>query len=173
MAKPAKPTVTISDVDELEKSVKDLTSLSQSLRDVFKSINRETDVLGQGFKDIVNTARTNAHLAERYLISQKLQESIQNRINEIKSKSSYLDSVGIEFKREESRLQAAIIAAQIKSLQSARARAGINNAELLNTIEKLKIQNVLRGAELKVITAQSKIGSKLVTDLNSQLEKIW
>ena len=168
----AKPTVTISDVDELEKSVKDLTSLSQSLRDVFKSINRETDVLGQGFKDIVNTARTNANLAERYLISQKLQESIQNRINEIKSKSSYLDSVGIEFKREESRLQAAIIAAQIKSLQSARARAGINNAELLNTIEKLKIQNVLRGAELKVITAQSKIGSKLVTDLNSQLEKI-
>ena len=168
----AKPTVTISDVEELEKSVKDLTSLSQSLRDVFTKINRETDVLGNNFKDIVNTARTNVNLAERYLISQKLQESIQNRINEIKSKSSYLDSVGIEFKREESRLQAAIIAAQIKSLQSARARAGINNAELLNTIEKLKIQNVLRGAELKVITAQSKIGSKLVTDLNSQLEKI-
>ncbi len=109
-------------------------------------------------------------MAERYLISQKLQESIQNRINEIKSKSSYLDSIGIQFKREESRLQGMIIKAQIKSLQSARARAGINNAELLNTIEKLKIQNVLRGAELKTITAQSKIGSKLVNDLNAQIQ---
>ena len=168
----AKPTVTISDVDELEKSVKDLTSLSQSLRDVFTKINRETDVLGNNFKSIVDKAKINTNLAERYLISQKLQESIQNRINEIKSKSSYLDSIGIQFKREESRLQGMIIAAQIKSLQSARARAGINNAELLNTIEKLKIQNVLRGAELKTITAQSKIGSKLVDDLNTQIQKL-
>ena len=38
-------------VDELEKSVKDLTSLSQSLRDVFTKINRETDVLGNNFKN--------------------------------------------------------------------------------------------------------------------------
>ena len=94
----AKPTVTISDVDELEKSVKDLTSLSQSLRDVFKSINRETDVLGNNFIAIVDAARTNANLAERYLISQRLQEATQNRINEIKSKSSFLDSVGLAFK---------------------------------------------------------------------------
>jgi len=171
MATPTvKPTVSISDVDELEKSVKDLTSLSQSLRDVFTKINRETDVLSNNFKNIVNNAKINSNLAERYLISQKLQESIQNRINEIKSKSSYLDSIGIQFKREESRLQGMIIKAQIKSLQSARARAGINNAELLNTIEKLKIQNVLRGAELKTITAQSKIGSKLVNDLNKQIQ---
>jgi len=171
MATPTvKPTVSISDVDELEKSVKDLTSFSQSLRDVFTKINRETDVLSNNFKNIVNNAKINTNLAERYLISQKLQESIQNRINEIKSKSSYLDSIGIQFKREESRLQGMIIKAQIKSLQSARARAGINNAELLNTIEKLKIQNVLRGAELKTITAQSKIGSKLVNDLNAQIQ---
>ena len=91
----AKPTVTISDIDELEKSVKDLTSLSQSLRDVFKSINRETDVLGTNFKNIVNLAKNNNNLAERYLISQKLQESVQSRINEIKSKSSYLYSVAV------------------------------------------------------------------------------
>ena len=97
----AKPTVTISDVDELEKSVKDLTSLSQSLRDVFTKINRETDVLGQGFRNIVDTARTNANLAERYLTSQRLQEAVQSRINEIKSKSSFLDSVGLAFKKEE------------------------------------------------------------------------
>ena len=57
MATPTvKPTVSISDVDELEKSVKDLTSLSQSLRDVFTKINRETDVLSNNFKNIVNNA---------------------------------------------------------------------------------------------------------------------
>ena len=168
----AKPTVTISDVEELEKSVKDLTSLSQSLRDVFTKINRETDVLGQGFRDIVNTARTNVNLAERYLTSQKLQESVQNRINEIKSKSSFLDSVGLQFKREETQLQMRIAAAQIRALQSQIAIQGINNRERLRAIESLKIQNVLRGAELRYVTTSANNQSQVVASLNAQLTAI-
>ena len=168
----AKPTVTISDVDELEKSVKDLTSLSQSLRDVFTKINRETDVLGQGFKDIVSRASTNVNLAERYLISQRLQESVQNRINEIKSKSSYLDSVGLAFKKEETQLQMRIAAAQIRALQSQIAIQGINNRERLRAIEALRIQNVLRGAELRYVTTSANNQSQVVASLNAQLTAI-
>ena len=168
----AKPTVTISDVDELEKSVKDLTSLSQSLKDVFTKINRETDVLGQGFKDIVSRASTNVNLAERYLISQRLQESVQNRINEIKSKSSYLDSVGLAFKKEETQLQMRIAAAQIRALQSQIAIQGINNRERLRAIEALRIQNVLRGAELHYVTTSANNQSQVVASLNAQLTAI-
>ena len=168
----AKPTVTISDVDELEKSVKDLTSLSQSLKDVFTKINRETDVLGQGFKDIVSRASTNVNLAERYLISQRLQESVQNRINEIKSKSSYLDSVGLAFKKEETQLQMRIAAAQIRALQSQIAIQGINNRERLRAIEALRIQNVLRGAELRYVTTSANNQSQVVASLNAQLTAI-
>ena len=168
----AKPTVTISDVDELEKSVKDLTSLSQSLKDVFTKINRETDVLGQGFKDIVSRASTNVNLAERYLISQRLQESVQNRINEIKSKSSYLDSVGLAFKKEETQLQMRIAAAQILALQSQIAIQGINNRERLRAIEALRIQNVLRGAELRYVTTSANNQSQVVASLNAQLTAI-
>ena len=168
----AKPTVTISDVDELEKSVKDLTSLSQSLKDVFTKINRETDVLGQGFKDIVSRASTNVNLAERYLISQRLQESVQNRINEIKSKSSYLDSVGLAFKKEETQLQMRIAAAQIRALQSQIAIQGINNRERVRAIEALRIQNVLRGAELRYVTTSANNQSQVVASLNAQLTAI-
>lgn len=168
----AKPTVTISDVDELEKSVKDLTSLSQSLRDVFTKINRETDVLGNNFKSIINAASLNVNLAERYLTSQKLQEAVQNRINEIKSKSSYLDSIGIQFKREETELQMRIAAAQIRALQSNLVKAGIDNAERLRTIESLKIQNILRGAELRYLSTTANNQSKVVKSLNDQLTTI-
>jgi hypothetical protein len=168
----AKPTVTISDVDELEKSVKDLTSLSQSLRDVFTKINRETDVLGQGFRNIVEAARTNANLAERYLTSQRLQEAVQSRINEIKSKSSFLDSVGLQFKREETQLQMRIAAAQIRALQSQIAIQGINNRERLRAIEALRIQNVLRGAELRYVTTSTNNQSQVVASLNAQLTAI-
>ena len=166
----AKPTVTISDVDELEKSVKDLTSLSQSLKDVFTKINRETDVLGQGFKDIVSRASTNVNLAERYLISQRLQESVQNRINEIKSKSSYLDSVGLAFKKEETQLQMRIAAAQIRALQSQIAIQGINNRERLRAIEALRIQNVLRGAELRHVSSTAGTQSRILQRLAFSLK---
>ena len=168
----AKPTVTISDVDELEKSVKDLTSLSQSLRDVFKSINRETDVLGQGFKDIVSRASTNVNLAERYLISQRLQESVQNRINEIKSKSSYLDSVGLAFKKEEIVLQIRLASAQIRALQTKAQIARLNDAERLRAIESLRIQNVLRGAELRHVSSTAGTQSRILQRLNNELTTI-
>ena len=59
----AKPTVTISDVDELEKSVKDLTSLSQSLRDVFTKINNKSRVIV--FTFFIN------YLCNEYLLNYK------------------------------------------------------------------------------------------------------
>lgn len=166
------PTVNQSDIDKLEKSVKDLTSFSQSLRDVFKSINRETDVLSNNFREIVKQAGLNNNNAERYLTSQKLQEAVQNRINEIKSKSSYLDSVSLAFKREEVILQARIVNAQIAALQSTRARAGIDNAERLRAIESLKIQNTMNLAALRYQHQNASAQSKVVDRLNEQITSI-
>ncbi len=88
-------TVSQGDIDKLEQGMKDLTSLGQQLSKTFRDINKETDVLSNNFKDIVRQAGLNNNNAERYLISQKLQEATQNRINEIKAKSSYLDSVSL------------------------------------------------------------------------------
>ena len=170
MANPG--TVSQSDIDTLEQGMKDLTSLGQQLFKTFRDINRETDVLGQGFKDLITSAQSNNDLASKYLISQKLQEATQNRINEIKAKSSYLDSIGLDFKREETQLQAAIASAQIKALESQVSMNNINKAERERAIESLKVQNVLRDAELKYFETNSNLNSGVLTSLNAQLDTI-
>ena len=78
-------TVSQGDIDKLEQGMKDLTSLGQQLSKTFRDINRETDVLGNSFQTLIAKAQNNNDLASKYLISQKLQEATQNRINEIKS----------------------------------------------------------------------------------------
>jgi len=165
-------TVSQGDIDKLEQGMKDLTSLGQQLSKTFKDINRETDVLGKGFQNLITAAQNNNDLASKYLISQKLQEATQNRINEIKSKSSFLDKVGLDFKREETQLQAAIASAQIKALESSVSMANINKAERERAIESLKVQNVLRDAELQYFETNSNLNSKVLEDLNNQLNTI-
>ena len=165
-------TVSQGDIDKLEQGMKDLTSLSQQLSKTFRDINKETDVLSNNFKNIVRQAGLNNNNAERYLISQKLQEATQNRINEIKAKSSYLDSVSLAFKREEGILQARIVNAQITALQSTRARAGIDNAERLRAIESLKIQNTMNLAALRYQHQNASAQSKVLKDLKAQLNTI-
>lgn len=165
-------TVSQGDIDKLEQGMKDLTSLGQQLYKTFKDINRETDVLGKGFQNLITAAQNNNDLASKYLISQKLQEATQNRINEIKSKSSFLDKVGLDFKREETKLQAEIASAQIKALESYDSMANINKAERERAIESLKVQNVLRNAELQYFETNSSLNSKVLEDLNNQLNTI-
>lgn len=169
---PNPTTVSQGDIDALEQGMKDLTSLGQQLSKTFKDINRETDVLGNNFKSLITSAQSNNDLASKYLISQKLQEATQNRINEIKQKSSYLDSVGLEFKREETKLQSEIAKAQIKALQSSISLQNINSAERERAIESLKIQNVLRESELEYFETNSSLNSKVLEDLNKQLDTI-
>ena len=170
MANPG--TVNQGQIDALQEGVKDLTSLGQQLSKTFRDINRETDVLGNSFKGLIAAAENNNDLASKYLISQKLQEATQNRINEIKSKSSYLESVGLEFKREETQLQAAIASAQIKALDSAVSIGNINKAERERAIASLKVQNVLRATELEYFETNSNLNSKVLGDLNNQLNTI-
>ena len=165
-------TVSQSDIDTLEQGMKDLTSLGQQLKKSFRDINKETDVLGKSFKGLIAAAENNNDLASKYLISQKLQEATQNRINEIKAKSSYLDSVGLEFKREETQLQAEIASAQIKALDSAVSIGTITKAERERAIASLKVQNVLRATELEYFETNSNLNSKVLGDLNNQLNTI-
>jgi len=165
-------TVTQSDIDTLEQGMKDLTSLGQQLKNTFRAINRETDVLSNNFKGMVAAAGSINNNAERYLISQRLQEATQNRINEIKSKSSFLDSVGLAFKKEETELQMRIAAAQIAALNSVVSIHTINNVERQRAIESLLIQNTLRKAELDYVTASASNQSQVLKDLNAQLATI-
>ena len=165
-------TVTQSDIDTLEQGMKDLTSLGQQLKNQFRAISKETDVSSTNFKDMVKAAGLNNNNAERYLISQRLQEATQNRINEIKSKSSFLDSVGLAFKKEEIVLQIRLASAQIRALQTNAQIARLNAAERLKAIESLQIQNVLRGAELRYATTSVNNQSRVLTTLNAQLATI-
>jgi hypothetical protein len=165
-------TVTQSDIDTLEQGMKDLTSLGQQLKNSFRAINRETDVLSNNFKGMVALAGSINNNAERYLTSQRLQEATQNRINEIKSKSSFLDSVGLAFKKEETELQMRIAAAQIAALQSIVSINTINNVERQRAIEALRIQNTLREAELDYVSSIASNQSQVIKDLNAQLATI-
>jgi hypothetical protein len=83
-----------------------------------------------------------------------------------------LDSVGLDFKREETKLQSAIASAQIKALESSISMANINKAERERAIESLKIQNVLRDAELQYFETNSNLNSKVLKDLKAQLNTI-
>lgn len=163
--------LTSEELDKMQKSVSETTDLSRKLRGEFSKIKNVTDVLSQNFKQIVIDAQNNQNIAEKYLISQKASEAIAEKIHEIKSKSSYLDSVGLEFKREEVKLQAAIIAAQIRSLQSSVSMANINKADREKAIEKLKIQNVLHEAELQYFEQNASANSNLVGQLERQKQQ--
>jgi hypothetical protein len=150
-------TVSQGDIDKLEQGMKDLTSLGQQLSKTFRDINRETDVLGNNFKSLITSAQSNNDLASKYLISQKLQEATQNRINEIKAKTSYLDSVGLEFKREETKLQSAIASAQIKALESSISMDNINKAERERATNEAKNERKIREDSTKMSAVKSEL----------------
>jgi len=163
--------LTSSELDSMQKSVSDMTDLSRNLRAEFTKIKNTTDLLSDNFKNIVKAAQQNSNIAEKYLIAQKTSNALSEKINELKSKSSYLDSVGLKFKKEETELQMRIAAAQIRALQSNLVKAGIDNAERLKAIESLKIQNVLRGAELRYNRENSSAISDTVNELEEERQK--
>ena len=163
--------LTAAELDKMQKSVSDMTDLSRNLRTEFTKIKNTTDLLSDNFKKIVTDAKTNLNIAEKYLIAQKTSNALSEKINELKSKSSYLDSVGLKFKKEETLLQMRIANAQIQSLQSKRAGATIDAAERLKAIESLKIQNTMRLAELQYHRRNSSAISNTVNELEEERRK--
>jgi hypothetical protein len=163
--------LTAAELDKMQKSVSDMTDLSRNLRTEFTKIKNTTDLLSDNFKKIVTDAKTNLNIAEKYLIAQKTSNALSEKINELKSKSSYLDSIGLKFKKEETLLQMRIAAAQMAALKTTAARATIDNAERLKAIESLKIQNTMRLAELQYHRRNSSAISNTVNELEEERRK--
>ncbi len=163
--------LTSDDLDKMQKSVSDMTDLSRNLRSEFTKIKNTTDLLSTNFKQIVDNAKNNLNIAEKYLIAQKTSNALSEKINELKSKSSYLDSVGLKFKKEETLFQMRIAAAQMAALKTAAARASIDNVERLKAIESLKIQNTMRLAELQYHRRNSSAISDTVNELEEERRK--
>ena len=163
--------LTAAELEKMQKSVNDMTDLSRNLRSEFTKIKNTTDLLSTNFKQIVTDAKNNLNIAEKYLIAQKTSSVLSEKINELKSKSSYLDSVSLKFKREEVFLQARITNAQITALNSARAKATLDNNERLKAIEALKIQNVKNLAEMQYRSRNARETNRTVTALEAQRQK--
>lgn len=160
--------LTSDELEKMQKSVKDMTDLSRNLRSEFTKIKNTTDLLSTTFKNIIKNAGRNLNIAEKYLIAQKTSNVLSEKINELKSKSSYLDSVSLKFKEEETKLQVAIAAAQIRALESQISMANINKEDRERAINNLKIQNVLRETELDYFQKNSNLQNNIISQLETQ-----
>ena len=158
--------LTADELDKMQKSVIDMTDLSRNLRAEFTKIKNTTDLLSQNFKDIIKSAENNTNIAERYLIAQKTSNVLSERINALKSKSGYLDSIGLQFKQQELVLQKQITTAQISRLLKSNALDAVAKKE---AIDALKLKMILADTELDYLGKNNKLNNSVVTSLNEQL----
>ena len=162
--------LTSSDLDSMKKSLDLMTDLSKNLRSEFIKIKNTTDVLSQDFKDIVKSATDNKNIAERYLITQKVIAVYSEKINELKSKSGYLDKVSLQFKKNEVLLQNQIVKQNINLLTDQINKGKIDAAEGLKRIESLKMQRIERLGELNVLERLNGKNNKTLDNLYKQRE---
>jgi hypothetical protein len=161
--------LTQSELDSMKKSLDLMTDLSKNLSVILKNINYQTDLAGKSFKDIIAAAQKNNNLAEKYLISQKASEVVIAKINELKSKSNYLDETSLSFKKQEILLQNRIARENISLIQSAINSGKIDVTEGRKRIESLKMQRLERGGELKVLNQLNGVQNKAIKDLQQTL----
>lgn len=124
-----------SDIDKILKDNTDeLSKLFKSIQtdafNLFDGISKSTNSMTDGFKKSVNEINKLKTPAEKYLGIQKLQETIQSKINELKSKTGYLDASALEFKFEELKLQEQIANAQITAIQNSITLGDVQKKEL-------------------------------------------
>ena len=162
--------LTSSDLDSMKKSLDLMTDLSKNLRSEFTKIKNTTDVLSRDFKDIVKSAADNKNIAERYLITQKVIAVYSEKINELKSKSGYLDKVSLQFKKNEVLLQNQIVKQNINLLTDQIKKGKIDTAEGLKRIESLKMQRIERLGELSVLERLNGKNNKTLDNLYKQRE---
>ena len=156
-----------------------IENLSNELDNVFKKIQSEAfklfdglasapDGLTKGFKDAVKEINNMSSVADRYNAYSKLSESIQSRINELKSKTGYLDSVSLAFKEQEMILQNNIARSQINGIK----RSVLDNAVKIKAIDALNTQIILRETELDYLKNNSTSQNEIIEKLEKQLQKI-
>ena len=157
-----------------------IENLSNELDNVFKKIQSEAfklfdglasapDGLTKGFKDAVKEINNMSSVADRYNAYSKLSESIQSKINELKSKSGYLDAISLQFKEAELDLQKQITTAQISRLLKS---TSLDAAAKKEAIDTLKIKMITADAELNFLQKHSDKHNEIIEKLEKQLEKI-
>ena len=167
-------TVKQSDIDKILKdNTKELSDLFKKIQtdafDIFKDIAKGTSGMTQGFVDAQNTIKKLNTSAEQYLGIQRLQETIQSKINELKSKTGYLDATALAFKSEEVKLQNAIIDAQIKA---ARISLDLNTEQTRMLINQLAIQKVKNEAELGYLEGINGKQNEILEKLKRQSDNL-
>jgi len=159
---------------------KSIENLSNELDRVFKKIQSDafklfdgltTSNVGftKGFKDAVKEINNMSSIADRYNGYAKLSEVIQSKINELKSKSGYLDSLSLEFKEAELDLQKQITTAQISRLLRS---TSLDAAAKKEAIDTLKVKMIMADAELDYLQKNSNKQNEIVEKLERINKKI-
>jgi hypothetical protein len=158
--------LTSAELDKMQKSVSDMTDLSKNLRDQFSKIRNTTNLLSDDFKKIISDANATNNIAQKYLVAQKVTQTLTEKINELKSKSGYLDNLSLQFKKNELDLQKKITTAQISRLIKSTA---LDAAAKKEAIDALKLKMILSDVELEVLEKNIGKNNSIVDSLNQQL----
>lgn len=174
MADKVKQSVKQSDIDKILKDNTDeLSALFKSIQtdafEIFKVLASGTGELTNGFTKATAAIDKLKKPAEQYLGIQKLQETIQSKINELKSKSSYLDSTALAFKSEELDLQQKITKAQMAAIESSGDFMPNERRAALNV---LKIKMITETAELNYLNKNVAVQNKLITLFQNQFNHL-
>lgn len=170
----ANGTTTESDVKRsMESMSKELESVFKKIQsdfyNIFKGIDSATDGLTDGFKNATNEIKNLTSYADRYNAYTSLSRVIQDKINELKSKSGYLDILSIQFKEQELELQKKITTAQISRILKTTALDAVAKKEVIDT---LKTKMILADAELDFLKNISNGNNEVIEKLKKQLEEI-
>jgi len=158
--------LTTTELDSMKKSLDLMTDLSKNLRGEFIKIRNTTNLIGDDFKNIVENAKNNKNITEKYLVAQKASQVLTEKINELKSKSGYLDNVSLQFKKDELELQKRITTAQISRLLRSNA---LDAAAKKEAIDALKLKMILSDTELDFLDKKAGKNNGVVDSLNQQL----
>ena len=165
-------TVKQSDIDKILKdNTKELSDLFKKIQtdafSLFKDISKSTNSMTDGFKNSVREINKLNSPAEKYLGYQKLQETIQSKINELKSKTGYLDAAMLSFKKEELDLQKRITTAQISAILNSKS---LSDDVKKQAVDTLKIKMISASAELDYLDKISGEQNKVTEKLEGQLK---
>jgi len=170
-------TVTSKDIEAAKNLLDDSTSklskvfkdIQKDAFDIFKDIATSTDGLTVGFKKYVKEIEDLKIPAQQYLGIQRLQETIQSKINELKSKTGYLDSVALAFKSEELDLQKKITTAQISRIKSS---TSLDADAKKAALDILKIKMIAASAELDYLEKNANVQNKVIEKLKLQFNEL-
>lgn len=158
--------LTSNELEKMQRSVTDMTDLSKNLRSEFIKIRNTTNLLSDDFKKIITDAGATYNIAQKYLVAQKVTQTLTEKINELKSKSGFLDNISLQFKKNELDLQKKITTAQISRLIKSTA---LDAAAKKEAIDALKLKMILSDVELEILEKNLGKNNSIVDSLNQQL----